>query len=197
MWQEGCSSYWMQTWVGETNGLPPPPLTWLPRRAEIDQSTFWQWFVTIFGGSGASENQGAFSVVSGGCFTSRNASCVHSPGWPDFYIKDERCDIHAEQTGVVEVETFYAAGFRGVDGLRVDGRLYSGTGDGLQGLVLKVGTAISWEASVSLDALDILRMGNQSIAGFSICLAGAPYMLLIFCCALVEFQPAKPRVALV
>jgi hypothetical protein len=145
--------------------------------------SFWEWLFTD-----VDTGFKGFEVVSGGCFTSRNSSCVHSPGWPDVYSAGERCDIHVEKVGYAEVEAFYAAGFRGVDGLWVDGQLYSGTGDGLQGLRLGAGTALSWETSVALDALDISRMGDQSNAGFSICLAGAQYMLLSCCCALAIFN---------
>ena len=146
--------------------------------AKADNNTtniWWERSLVVFSNSLTTSS---FEVVSGGCFTTRNDSCIHSPGWPANYGADERCVMFVTAAGWLVLETFYAAGFQGVDGLRVEGDLFSSTGDGLGGLKVNRGDIISWVTGdrgpeVQFTNRDYARMNSTpGKAGFSICITG-------------------------
>jgi len=93
------------------------------------------------------------------CATTTDGTCFTSPGWPSIYSDSERCSIVVGADVSLVVQSF--ATEAGYDFLTVNGYQYSGSGEGLNGLVVRAGDVITWEADSVV-----------SDAGFSICSGG-------------------------
>ena len=95
----------------------------------------------------------------GPCTTTTDSTCFTSPGWPSTYGNSESCAIAVGTDVSLWVQSF--ATEARYDKLTVNGVQYSGSGVGLDGLVVRVGDVITWRSDYG---------GNA--AGFSICSRG-------------------------
>ena len=98
-----------------------------------------------------------FRVTQGACATDGN--CFTSPNFPANYDNDEYCTIVVDTDASLVVQSF--ATEAGYDFLTVGGVAYAGSGDGLDGLVVRAGDIITWSSDNRINA-----------AGFSICSGG-------------------------
>ena len=96
----------------------------------------------------------------GGSCTASADGCITSANYPASYTNGENCTI-VVGTDVSLVVQSFATEAR-YDKLTVNGVQYSGSGVGLDGLVVRVGDVITWRSDYG---------GNA--AGFSICSGGA------------------------
>jgi hypothetical protein len=96
-------------------------------------------------------------VTQGPCATDGN--CFTSANYPSNYGNFESCTIVLGTNETLRVLSF--ATEAGSDYLTVHGVKYSGSGDGLDGLVVRAGDNIAWTSDSFLNA-----------AGFSICSSG-------------------------
>jgi hypothetical protein len=107
----------------------------------------------------------SFQVNEGPCATTTDGKCFTSPGWPSNYGNSESCVIAVVADVSLVVQSFaterYTLGLPGGDFLTVNGIRYSGSGVGLNGVVVRTGDVISWSSDYSINDL-----------GFSICSAG-------------------------
>ena len=95
----------------------------------------------------------------GPCATTTDGTCFTSPGWPSNYGNRESCTIAVDTDVSLVVQSF--ATEDGWDKLTVNGVQYSGSGYGLEGLVVRAGDVINWRSDFGVTA-----------AGFSICSGG-------------------------
>jgi hypothetical protein len=80
-------------------------------------------------------------VLEGSCSATEDG-CISSPNWPASYGNGEHCTIVAGTDVSLVVQSFVTeANF---DVLSVDGVGYSGSGEGLEGLVVHAAQFISW-----------------------------------------------------
>jgi hypothetical protein len=93
------------------------------------------------------------------CTTTTDGTCFTSPGWPGFYGNSESCTIAVGADVSLVVQSFSTES--DYDVLTVNGVQYSGSGYGLNGVVVRAGDVITWSSD---DAIVDL--------GFSICSAG-------------------------
>ena len=93
------------------------------------------------------------------CATTTDGKCFTSPGWPSIYGNSESCTIAVGADVSLVVQSF--ATESGYDELTVNGVQYSGSGVGLNGLLVRAGDVINWRSDSAVTA-----------AGFSICSAG-------------------------
>ena len=97
-------------------------------------------------------------MLEGSC-TATAEGCITSPNWPANYGNSESCAIAVGTDVSLWVQSF--ATEARYDKLTVNGVQYSGSGVGLDGLVVRVGDVITWRSDSAVTA-----------AGFSICSAG-------------------------
>ena len=95
----------------------------------------------------------------GPCATITDGTCFTSPGWPSNYGNSESCAIVVGADASLVVQSF--ATEANYDELTVNGVQYSGSGVGLNGLVVRAGDVITWRSDYGVTA-----------AGFSICSGG-------------------------
>jgi hypothetical protein len=98
-----------------------------------------------------------FQVTQGPCATDGN--CFTSANYPSNYGNFELCTIVVDTNETLWVQSF--ATEEDYDVLTVDGVDYSGSGDGLDGLVVRAGDIITWCSD-----------SNVNFAGFSVCSGG-------------------------
>jgi hypothetical protein len=101
----------------------------------------------------------SFQAVIPSCTTTTDGKCFTSPNYPSNYGNSESCTIAVGADVSLVVQSF--ATESDYDVLTVDGVQYSGSGYGLNGLVVRAGDVISWRSDYSIND-----------AGFSICSAG-------------------------
>ena len=97
-------------------------------------------------------------MLEGSC-TATAEGCITSPNWPANYGNSESCAIVVGTDVSLVVQSF--ATESGYDLLSVNGVQYSGSGEGLNGLVVRAGDVFIWRSDY---------YGNG--AGFSICSGG-------------------------
>ena len=95
----------------------------------------------------------------GPCATTTDGKCFTSPGWPSNYGNSESCTIAVGADVSLVVQSFATEAY--CDRLTVNGVEYWGSGEGLNGLVVRAGDVITWVSDFGVNA-----------AGFSICSGG-------------------------
>ena len=80
-------------------------------------------------------------MLEGAC-TATADGCITSPNWPSKYGVNESCTILVETEASLLVQSFQTE--RNYDVLTVNGVQYSGSGDGLEGRLTRVGDVIHW-----------------------------------------------------
>jgi hypothetical protein len=98
-------------------------------------------------------------VNEGPCATTTDGKCFTSPNYPSNHGNSESCTIAVGADVSLVVQSFATQSY--VDVLTVNGVPYSGSGYGLDGLVVRAGDVISWSSD-----------SWYNDAGFSICSAG-------------------------
>jgi len=115
-------------------------------------------------------------VNGGPCATTTDGKCFTSPNYPSLYgghYVFEQCEIAVLADMSLVVQSF--ATISRYDVLTVNGIGYSGSGVGLNGVVVRSGDVITWTTDLFIFGLD---SSDSSIAdgithtGFSICSAG-------------------------
>jgi hypothetical protein len=101
----------------------------------------------------------SFQVNEGPCATTTDGKCFTSPGWPSDYGNSVSCVIAVLADVSLVVQSF--ATELDYDVLTVNGIEHSGSGVGLNGVVVRSGDFITWSSDFALNDL-----------GFSICSAG-------------------------
>jgi hypothetical protein len=115
----------------------------------------------------------SFQVNEGPCATTTDGYCFTSPNYPSTYGVNELCEIAVLADVSLVVQSF--ATESGIGALIVNGIGYSGSGVGLNGVVVRSGDVITWTTDLFIFGLD---SSDSSIAdgithtGFSICSAG-------------------------
>jgi hypothetical protein len=80
-------------------------------------------------------------VLEGSCAATADG-CITSPSWPLKYGDGEKCTIVVGTDVSLMVQSFDTEAT--FDVLSVDGVGYSGSGEGLEGLVVHAGQVLSW-----------------------------------------------------
>jgi hypothetical protein len=95
-------------------------------------------------------------VQEAGCFT--DGDCIYSGPTQGFYLANELCEWTVAEDAILQVEYFDLE--LTFDTLAIDGTFFSGTGDGVDGLVVFSGQSLIFQADF-----------EQSADGFKICFA--------------------------
>jgi hypothetical protein len=95
-------------------------------------------------------------VQVAGCFT--DGDCIYSGPTQGFYLANELCEWTVAEDAILQVEYFDLE--LTFDTLAIDGTFFSGTGDGVDGLVVFSGQSLIFQADF-----------EQSADGFKICFA--------------------------